>query len=449
MPERRMRRQFLQTLHCPYCRGPLCVAETFMGDDMRVTSAILRCACYEYPVLDGIAVLRQFSGRSDASDPAVGHLRTGRPDLARAFLEQAGTMAGPVVPPSGPRARLAEFHKRGAALVRGRSQQAAPGPPVADTLRRLRPAGFADYLLHRYANPSFVASVAIMGLLEDVQEKAPENGALVLDLGCGTGHSTAMMQRMFPGLGYVGVDPDFVNLQIMRRHFVGDDVILVCMDAELPLPFADSQFAAVFCLDTLHYIRSKAALGAELRRVVQPGGSWLFAHLHNKLATNPAAGLPLSADGYRRVLGRADALVLSEDAILQDLFADGSFDPAGVVAGDADAALSMVSGPCRKARRYGIAERLAALDRSGLGINPIYRSTSYGHSIVLTQRWPSAGLQSECAAMERLLPTTLHIPAGLLERARAAKLEPGEEPLVADLIGQFVLVHLAPGYLAS
>jgi SAM-dependent methyltransferase len=320
---------------------------------------------------------------------------------------------------------------------------------VVRTLRRLRPGGFADYLVQRYANPSFVASMALMGLLEDVEQRASGNGALVLDLGCGTGHSTAMMQRMFPGLRYVAADPDFVNLQIMRQHFVDDNVMLVCVDAELPLPFADEQFAAVFCLDTFHYIRSKAALGAELGRVMQPGGSWLFAHLHNRAATNPAAGLPLTAEGYRRVLGRADALVLSEEAILHALFVDGTFDPPGIIAGNADAAFSLVSGPCRRARHYDVAGGLVAMDRSGLDVNPIYQATSEGSGTVLTQQWPNAGLRAECAAMAQLLPTVLRIPAGLTQRARAGTLDPGEEELVAELIRKFVLVHLPPGYLGS
>jgi hypothetical protein len=181
---------------------------------------------------------------------------------------------------------------------------------------------------------------------------------------------------------------------------------------------------------------------------VQPGGSWLFAHLHNKLAANPAAGLPLTAAGYQRVLGRADAVVLSEDAILRALLEEGSFDPAEPAASATDAAFSLVSGPCRRARRYGIADRLVALDRGGLGMNPIYRSRPDGGFRVLTQQWPDAGLRLECAAMEHLLPATLRIPAGLLERARVAALAPGEESLVAELIRRFVLVHLPPGYTA-
>ena len=79
-------------------------------------------------------------------------------------------------------------------------------------------------------------------------------------------------------------DIDFVNLTIARR-FLAPEIPAICLDAELPLPFVSNTFDGLYCLDGLHYVRSKMALLSEVDRVVSDeDGAWLFAHMHNAAA---------------------------------------------------------------------------------------------------------------------------------------------------------------------
>ena len=134
-------RDFIGELHCPYCGSGL-VCEAVIGGetDGAIRNAILRCACYRYPLIDGIAVLRQRSGPTDAHDSGVAFLERG---------DAEGALADALHSTPVPRKRslLNRVSGRAARALSGRQR-----PPVADggartfyeALRSLRPDGYAD-----------------------------------------------------------------------------------------------------------------------------------------------------------------------------------------------------------------------------------------------------------------------------------------------------------------
>jgi len=91
-------------------------------------------------------------------------------------------------------------------------------------------------------------------------------GARVLDFGCGSGLVVASLEQA--GYDSHGVDfsreaIDFgVEKGVRNLHVIAGE----------KLPFADSSFDAVVCMDVLEHLRDEQPALAEMRRVLKPGG---------------------------------------------------------------------------------------------------------------------------------------------------------------------------------
>ena len=453
---------WLERLTCPYCRSALEIRQRSPLCGESIDHGIVGCACYEYPIVDGILVLRQMSGLSDTDDRAVRHLRAGDIVGARDHLLRTGSMVSDA---ERARSRVGTIRAVPAAArtlvgrLTGNSVQRRPPLHEGDgsfraELGRLRPGGFASYLFQRYANPSFVASVPLMSLLSSVAAPRVDGARpVVLDLGCGVGHSTAMMQSLFPMMTYVAAEPDFVNLHLLRRYFV-PDAVCVCIDAELPLPFDAGSVDAVFCLDVFHYIRSKWALLRELDRVVSDDGVWMFPHLHNAEAVNPSPGIPLDAVNYLRVFASIEAVMFDEASVLDEFMSDQTFRTTNApsVARLREAAVFSLVGSRHGnlEPRYDLAGRIDdTAAAASIGVNPIYRMSSHGGTAHLDMDWPDGQLEFESCAIRSYLPDHLEVDAQLIADLDSAVVQPARRGTVEELLRRFVLVHLPPGYRDS
>jgi SAM-dependent methyltransferase len=429
-------REFIEQLHCPYCGSRLHVecAEEHAG---AITSGILRCACYRYPVIENIAVLRQRSGVADTRDPAVVCLEAG--DTAGALRHAMAS--SPVEKTRTRRERITD-------LLGGRFGGTRTSPvnvPLSDALKLYRPPGYADYLFYRYANNSFLAAMPLLALLKEIKG-AP---ARVLDLNCGLGHASFLMQALFPNLSVIATDHDFTNLHLASRYLVPQQTIRLCLDAELPLPFGDGFLDATLCMDGLHYVRSKRALIRELDRAVQPDGIWLFPHMHNAAANNPCAGIPLRADDYGECFSVLRWRMFDEAAIFGRFMQEQVLD-LSACSSDQElhraAAFSLVA-----SRRADIwrSHELAPIflnANSRLTVNPIYRAHKNGNGMRLQMVWPSTGLESECQAVKQFLPAECSIDASLWACLQSGSLTAAASPVVEDLIKSCVLVRLPDTY---
>jgi FkbM family methyltransferase len=439
-------RGFLEQLRCPLCDTDLRLDGA--AEDA-IAYGVLRCACYRYPIVEGIPILRQLSSYGALADPIVERLDAG--DRAGA-LEAALALASPVPPPRPAAEALAARADRVSPLV-GRLARAAgkmvaapaegEAPTFAEAARRLRPGSYADYLVYRHANPSFLAATPLLATLA-----SSLRAGRVIDLACGAGHASFLLRRLEPALDVVAVDHDFANLLLARR-FHGRDITWICADTELPLPFADGAFAAALCLDGLHYVRSKAALARELARVVEPRGPCLFPHLHNRDAGNTNPGVPMDPEGYRRCLAALAPRVLVERHLLDGFARTGTLDLAEPPARElADAPVLTV-----------VADRGAPLDvppdlleilwrrRELLGLNPVFRASAQGATVRLDRRWPTRELEAECAQAHLYLPASLELDAALADRIHARRLEESDRAAALPLLRSFVLVPLPAAYV--
>jgi ubiquinone biosynthesis O-methyltransferase len=100
-------------------------------------------------------------------------------------------------------------------------------------------------------------------------------GQTVLDLGCGGGFmSEALATR---GAKVIGVDVSAGAIGIAKRHAASSGLpirYLVASGEELPLP--DASVDCVVCVDVLEHVHSLDQVLDEIRRVLRPGGVFLF-----------------------------------------------------------------------------------------------------------------------------------------------------------------------------
>jgi len=113
-------------------------------------------------------------------------------------------------------------------------------------------------------------------LLQSISIPAGED-AVVLDLGCGTGHFYPQLSRLAENISYIGVDLACGMVEYARSRFAGAGQWIVG-DAE-HLPVAASSVDLVFSSLAIQWCRDPQLVFAELARVLRPGGQCVFTSL--------------------------------------------------------------------------------------------------------------------------------------------------------------------------
>lgn len=435
-----------QELTCPYCAGAYVAAwlESHPG------YGTLRCDCGTSPILDGVPWLARgrfgIGSREDlVMGAAVAALEAGDPDasVVEALLWSSRCRARRAAQlfrrlgksPPEPLMNAVRRH-----LLRSVVQN--QDLTYAAALRELRNGRYADYLYHRFANPSLIAAMPVMFLLRDL---AGRPGARVLEVGGGTGHASFLLHRYFPELHIILTDSDLTNLYLARR-FIAPSSTSLCVDAEARLPFADQSIDAVYCQDSFHYMREKADLVHELRRVVKPGGIWLFPHLHNSAADNPAPGIPLTPEGYLRLFSFLNPRMYSEESLLGQFHAEQTIDlsqPTPLESIRGAHAFTLLAGPPSLWRRHDF-RSLFLRPAPDLQINRIYQRTPGGQPGPI--HWPNTDLKVECNAIEAFLQRRPALKPGTMDRLKRGQPTRDDQDEVGPLIRDFALVPMPERY---
>ena len=440
----------LRLLHCPYCESPLDLiynADSTKYSDAKdsVENGILNCSCAQYPVLGGIPILQHTEGLGQV----VALIREG--DCRGALLRVMNVFRVKWARQS--RWHQIRYHLNCRYVT---SRNDVSFARAVDLLRR--PKIFSHYLYHRFANPSLLAAFAPLLLLDSVCSDQVNTAALpsrtggssqrVLDLACGAGHASFLIRWLYPEINLVSIDQDFVSLYLAKRYQAAG-AVFVCADTEVSSPFPNAHFAAFFCLDAFHYFHAKAAIIAELQRVVAPDGLWIFPHLHNAHQPNITAGMPLSPQAYLRLFADINPKLFPEGAILAAMSANRAFDwsngespddlrgaPTLTLVGRGNRELRAQHDPlsvfCRRPRR--------------LTINPIYSTTRDGDALRLTLDWPTESLRRECKSIEEYLPRHVMLHPNEITAIANGTLDLGA-PRTRELVSRFVLVPLPEHYV--
>jgi 2-polyprenyl-6-hydroxyphenyl methylase / 3-demethylubiquinone-9 3-methyltransferase len=107
-------------------------------------------------------------------------------------------------------------------------------------------------------------------------------GAGVLDVGSGGG----LLAEEFARLGYsvTGIDPSAQSVAVARAHASSEGLdIEYVVGAGESLPFDDASFPVVYCCDVLEHVEDLDRVVAEVARVLEPGGLFLYDTINRTL----------------------------------------------------------------------------------------------------------------------------------------------------------------------
>ena len=149
--------------------------------------------------------------------------------------------------------------------------------------------GFMNYgyaLLHGEAYPLALEAPEepnrySIQLYHYVAARVPLAGRDVLEVGCGRGGGASFVKRYLQPRQMTGVDFSPKAVRICREQHRLEGLTFVPGDAEaLPLP--DASFDAVVNVESSHCYGSMPAFLAQVKRVLRPGGHFLFADLRSE-----------------------------------------------------------------------------------------------------------------------------------------------------------------------
>ena len=106
-------------------------------------------------------------------------------------------------------------------------------------------------------------------------------GLKVLEVGSGRGGGANYIKRYLQPEQMVGVDFSDNAVNLCQEHYCVDGLSFMSGDAE-NLPFDDESFDAVVNVESSHCYGSMEAFLAQVRRVLRPGGHFLFADFRNQ-----------------------------------------------------------------------------------------------------------------------------------------------------------------------
>ena len=106
----------------------------------------------------------------------------------------------------------------------------------------------------------------------------PLDGRHVLDVGCGRGGTVATLLRYYSPRAVVGVDLSPAAISFCRRSQHDRRARFEVGDAQR-LTFPDASFNVVTNLESSHCYADVGAFYAEVRRVLRPGGIFLYTDL--------------------------------------------------------------------------------------------------------------------------------------------------------------------------
>jgi ubiquinone/menaquinone biosynthesis C-methylase UbiE len=104
----------------------------------------------------------------------------------------------------------------------------------------------------------------------------------VLEIGSGRGGGAHYLKRYFSPKTMVGVDFSKQAVNLCQEHYCEEGLTFVPGDAEA-LPFQDNSFDAVLNVESSHCYESMIDFLNQVKRVLKPGGHFLFADFRTRL----------------------------------------------------------------------------------------------------------------------------------------------------------------------
>lgn len=141
-------------------------------------------------------------------------------------------------------------------------------PPNASPFTGSIPQHYDHYLGPMYFEPYAI---------DIVERFNPFSMQIVLELGCGTGRVTRHLRQVLPaGATLISSDVSPDMLAMAKEKLKGLDIDWRIINAQ-ELPFEDNSIDLVICCFAYMFVENKYKAFAEARRVLKPGGMFLFS----------------------------------------------------------------------------------------------------------------------------------------------------------------------------
>ena len=101
---------------------------------------------------------------------------------------------------------------------------------------------------------------------------------LALEIGCGNGNGTRIIDKLFKPKKIVAIDLDKRMIEIAKRKKKNKNTIYEIMDTT-KLNFPDNYFDAIFVFNVIHHIPNWKDSLNEIKRVLKPNGELLLEEL--------------------------------------------------------------------------------------------------------------------------------------------------------------------------
>jgi SAM-dependent methyltransferase len=329
----------LQALRCPDCGDGfdfVPVRQPQTPEDSRAYG-LLRCRCFEYPVVDSVAIITQgHVGILAGHGFRAGEFESKGPDVAEiARLVTAGRGPQALIQCLAftPRLDILErlpgwrFWHTGVVPALGRKWiEHRVGRMLAGDRRRLAAEDWfghffgnatatdpslLPYYRNRFALPRTLAALAILRTL-------PASSKPFLDLACGLGpFGHYLTQRRNPSR-VIGLDFNFY-LAWGQKHLIAPHGTFICADGNRTLPFKDDALSGALCSDAFVYFHDKGKVLGELERCA-PGKPIILTRVSNRTAF-PKDGEALDAREYIDLVPPGEARAFSEYALVRHYLA--------------------------------------------------------------------------------------------------------------------------------
>lgn len=436
-----MKRGMLELMSCPGCGSSLEAREVYEERDGEIVFGIVACQCQEYPVLEGILSVKP----NIEKDPLITLLRKGEREraVAIALSRQSQRLITQAArwPARGTWGRLYSMILSSAAYQLAQRSYARynRGLPFLELLGDTPPSH--AYLKHRFSSESIWSLIALAPLLR-------QRNRLILDLGCGAGHSSFIISRYVNPTQLVCADVRFWLLYLAKKY-MAPEASFIELDANYPLPLRDSSLDCVVGIDILHYVYARTALAKELERVLSPQGIMFMLHVHNSLRENFGAGRALPPSSWLALFESLPVRAFTEGSLIRKFMHTGIVDlatesPEGdlktsaafSIAGSRDSSLLRV---------YTNAWQEYLNDTANVKLNPLYRMRKIGGIAHLRREFPDRILARECYIASEFMPESVRMDQGLDgDVHRLAAEDPGFFQLLRKC---FVLLNLPENYV--
>lgn len=140
-----------------------------------------------------------------------------------------------------------------------------------------------------YASANFAASNH--AFVQIVRNQISDDGARVVDIGCGPADVMIRLARACPSLQIIAVDGSAAMIDIAARAIADvrlDSSVSTLLGYVPGLPLPDGEFDVVLSKDFLHHLPDPMALWYEIRRVARPGACVCVMDLRRPETTSVA-----------------------------------------------------------------------------------------------------------------------------------------------------------------